>query len=288
MWALLSNPTSGGGLGRKVTSETLAWLRANQLEFHDISGADQKEAIENLSKLPLDSYKGLIVIGGDGLVHLAIQRLAGSKLAISVIPAGTGNDFARSLNLDIKNPIANLPLMLDRQPDLIDLGKVGERYFVQILSTGFDSLVNERANQMRRVKGRSKYNLAILLVLSTFKPKSYKFKIDQVEFESKAMLIAVANGASYGGGMLIAPIADHQDGWLDVLILGPVSRFEFLKVFPKVYSGSHIDHPAVKILRGKKVEISADAVAYADGERIGKLPVIAEVNPAGLRVWRND
>jgi len=288
MWALLSNPTSGGGLGKRVTAETIAWLKANNLDFDDISGSNEAEAADNLARLYLNSYQGLIVVGGDGLVHLAIQRIAGSNLPIALVPAGTGNDFARSLRLNISNPIANLFLISNRQPTVVDLGKVGEKYFVQILSTGFDSLVNERANQMKHISGRFKYNLAILLVLSTFKPKRYSFKVDQVQFESRAMLIAVANGSSYGGGMYITPMANHQDGWLDVLILGPVSKLEFLKVFPKVYKGSHIDHPAVKILRGKRIEISAPAIAYADGERIGELPVTAEIHPASLKVWRND
>jgi diacylglycerol kinase (ATP) len=147
-------------------------------------------------------------------------------------------------------------------------------------------MVNERANAMKRIKGRAKYNVSILMVLSTFKPKNYRFSIDGFSFESKAMLIAVSNGICYGGGMKVTPDAKIDDGLFDILILSPVSKFEFLKVFPKVFSGTHTTHPAVKISRGKSVEIDSDAVAYADGERVGPLPVKARVIERGLLTWR--
>ena len=130
-----------------------------------------------------------------------------------------------------------------------------------------------------------KYNIAIALVLSTFRPKNYKFRIDAVDFTTEAMLIAVSNGLSYGGGMKVAPHARIDDGLLDIMILGPVSKVEFLKVFPRVFTGSHINHPAVKILQGKGVEISSDAIAYADGERIGPLPISVTVEPQALLTW---
>jgi diacylglycerol kinase (ATP) len=101
------------------------------------------------------------------------------------------------------------------------------------------------------------------------------------------MLIAVANGPSYGGGMRVCPDASLSDGLFDVMVLKPISKLEFIKVFPKVYSGTHISHPEVNIYRTSKVRIKSDAVAYADGERIGALPVSAEcVQGAGL-TWIN-
>ena len=100
------------------------------------------------------------------------------------------------------------------------------------------------------------------------------------------MLIAIANGSSYGGGMQVCPGADIEDGLFDLMILAPVSKIEFLKVFPKVFSGTHITHPAVSMMRGKKISVTAEAIAYADGERIGPLPISAEVVPAALRTWK--
>jgi len=288
MWLLLINPNSGNGRGEKVGRIVKEELAALDVEYIDISANSAMQCQENLKSrlVSSQSFEGLFLVGGDGTLNIAIQELVKTSLGVALIPAGTGNDFARTLNLNLKDPRQLISFYLSNKPALVDVGKVGERYFVDVLSTGFDSMVNERANTMHRIKGRAKYNLSILLVLSTFKPKNYEFSIDGLSFESKAMLIAVSNGISYGGGMKVTPDAKIDDGFFDILILTPVSRFEFLRVFPKVFSGKHITHPAVRILRGKSVEIDSDAVAYADGERIGSLPIKASVVERGLLTWR--
>jgi diacylglycerol kinase (ATP) len=288
MWLLLINPKSGNGRGNKVSKLVKQELRALGIEFIDISADSARQSQANLKRKLRENQKfeGLFLIGGDGTVNLAVQELVGSDLGLALIPAGTGNDFARTLNLKLKNPEELIKHYLSTQPSLVDVGRVGEKYFVDVLSTGFDSMVNERANAMKRIKGRAKYNIAILLVLSTFKPKNYRFSIDGFSFESEAMLIAVSNGTCYGGGMKVTPDAKIDDGLFDILILSPVSKLEFLKVFPKVFSGKHTTNPAVKISRGKSVEIDSNAVAYADGERVGPLPVKARVIERGLLTWR--
>lgn len=290
MWVLLSNPTSGGGKGRRYAAQAKAFLEERNFEVTEVIGSDYRDAQVKFERLIQDSAEqidAVAVVGGDGMVHLAVQSLAGSSIPMVLIPAGTGNDFARVLNVDLHRPLSMLERAIIEAPQRVDLGQVGERFFADILSTGFDSIVNERANRMHLIRGRMKYNLAILLVLSTFQPKNYRFQVDSIEFTTKAMLIAISNGTSYGGGMKVTPDARIDDGLFDVMILGPVSKLEFLKVFPKVFSGSHITHPAVKILRGKTVSIEADAIAYADGERIGPLPITAAIAPSALLTWRN-
>lgn len=285
MWGVLCNPKSGGGYGAKLKRELLAELDARKVSYLDISAESYREAEANLKNSINSIDSGLFVIGGDGMVNLAVQQLANTKIPLALIPGGTGNDFARTLNLDLISPVSNIDLYLNVPPTEVDLGNANNRFFAQILSTGFDSLVNERANKIHIIKGKSKYNLAILLELSKFLPKHYEFKVDEVSFGTEAMLVAVSNGKSYGGGMLITPMADNSDGFFDVMILGPVSKLEFIKVFPKVFSGSHVNHPAVKFMRAKTVQIHAHAVAYADGERISELPVTAKIAPKALRVW---
>jgi diacylglycerol kinase (ATP) len=288
MWLLLINPKSGNGRGNKVGKLVKQELKAFGIQYLDISADSAQQSQENLKRKLRENQKfeGLFLIGGDGTVNLAVQELVGSGLGMALIPAGTGNDFARTLNLKLKNPEQLIKHYLSSRPSLIDVGKVGDKYFVDVLSTGFDSMVNERANAMKKIKGRAKYNISILLVLSTFKPKSYRFSIDGFSFESKAMLIAVSNGICYGGGMKVTPDARIDDGLFDILILSPVSKLEFLKVFPKVFFGKHTTHPAVNISRGRSVEIHSDAVAYADGERVGPLPVKARVIERSLLTWR--
>jgi len=153
------------------------------------------------------------------------------------------------------------------------------------LSTGFDSIVNEKANAMSWPKGPMKYNAAIAIELPRFKPHHYEITLDDRTISTQAMLIAVSNGRSYGGGMLVCPRAEITDGYFDVMVLHPVSKLEFIKVFPRVFKGTHITHPAVEIVRSKSVQISSDAVAYADGERIGQLPVSAQCMPGALMTW---
>ena len=286
MWLLMINPTSGGGKGRVIGERVTRFLNASEMEYSDISGTSFESATSNL-RSALDGTKvtGVIIVGGDGLVHLAIQELAGTEIPLLVIPGGTGNDFARALGLPLDAPEQILASCLNRHPRKIDLGKVNDKYFAAILSTGFDSLVNERANRMRFIRGQIKYTISILLELPFFKPRTYRFSVDSLEFTTKAMLIAIANSPSYGGGMLVAPDARFDDGSFDVVILGPVSKLEFLKVFPKVFTGRHITHPAVKVMRGRAIKVEADAVAYADGERIGELPITAEVASGALRTW---
>ncbi len=290
MWVLLVNPTSGGGKGKRYADRVRSILLERKDEFIEVSGRNFQDAatkFNDVIKANSSRIDGVVVVGGDGMVHMAIQELAGTDMPMALVPAGTGNDFARSLNLNLKDPFSVLELTRNSRPVKTDLGKISDRYFADILSTGFDSIVNERANGMRFVKGRMKYNIAILLELSTFKPQTYRFQVDAIEFTTKAMLIAVSNGQSYGGGMRVTPDARVDDGLFDIMILGPVSKIEFLKVFPKVFSGQHVKHPAVKIMRGKKVTIESKAVAYADGERIGALPITAEIASGAIMTWRN-
>lgn len=291
MWIVLHNPTSGGGKGEREARRVRDFFNSRKEKFISISGNSYEDAARKFRDT-LESNQtavtGVVVVGGDGMVHLAIQHLVNSGIPMFLVPAGTGNDFARALGRNLKEPTGDLHELFDSKPQLVDLGRAGNRFFADILSTGFDSVVNERANRFKMIKGRMKYNIAILLVLSTFKPKEYRFKVDSVDFTTKAMLIAVSNGHSYGGGMKVTPDAAIDDGLFDVMILGPVSKWEFLKVFPKVFSGAHIHHPAVKIMRGKEVSIDADAIAYADGERIGSLPINVSIVPQSLLTWRTS
>lgn len=285
MFLLLANPTSGAGQGRNVIADVIKELKAREISFSDISGSSYESAVLNLrSSLKGTNPEAVIVVGGDGMVHLAIQELAGTDVPLILIPAGTGNDFARTMNLDLDLPVASLSYALTHQPTSVDLGRVNGMYFAEILSTGFDSMVNERANRMR-IRSKIKYDLAMLLELPVFEPLEYEISVDGRKMTTRAMLIAVANGISYGGGMKICPNSDIQDGLFDLMILEPVSKIEFLKVFPKVFKGTHITHPKVRILQGKKITINSKAIAYADGERIGQLPITAEIAPGALRTW---
>jgi diacylglycerol kinase (ATP) len=153
-----------------------------------------------------------------------------------------------------------------------------------VLTTGFDSSVNERANRMSRLGGQ-RYNVAMVRELASFRPLAYTVTIDGQEITSPGTLVTIGNGPQYGGGMRICPGALLDDGLLDITWLGAVSRVTLLRVFPSVYSGTHVEHPAVRTFRGRSLRVEAPGqIAYADGERIGPLPVDVEVRPGALRV----
>jgi diacylglycerol kinase (ATP) len=168
----------------------------------------------------------------------------------------------------------------------MDAIKVGDKWFGCVLGAGFDSRVNDRANQMTWPKGKSRYNIAMLAELRVFKPLPFRIVIDDEEpWETEAMLVAIGNAKSYGAGMKVTPKADLYDGLLDINILGPLSKPAFLKAFPQVYKGTHITHPAVTYRQAKKIEISSPGVtAYADGEYLADLPITCECIPGAVQI----
>jgi diacylglycerol kinase (ATP) len=286
MWAVVVNPISGAGRGALVGTEVAGYFASRKVPYQVITATSAERLRSNLEAfldISGDVCQGVIAVGGDGLVHLVLQIVVPRKIAFAAIPAGTGNDFVRAQGWDLKDIDKQLDQVISRPPQEIDLGLVDSEWFGAVLSTGFDSVVNEKANTLNWPKGPMKYNLAIAMELPKFKPLRYKIELDIQTIETEAMLIAVGNGASYGGGMKVCPDAVMSDGLFDVMVLRPVSKVEFIRVFPKVFSGKHIEHPQVEIYRTRRVSLHADAVAYADGDRIGGLPVRAEcIAGAGL------
>jgi diacylglycerol kinase (ATP) len=284
MWAIAINPQSGRGKGSVVGQEVVEYFSKRQIRYQTFSGASADELKRDLeSFLNANDCQGVISVGGDGLAHLVLQLVVPRKIAFAPMPAGTGNDIVRTLGWSLDDITSYLDRVTQESAQPIDLGNVDSEWFAAILSTGFDSVVNERANSLSWPKGPQRYNVAIAMELPRFQPLRYEIELDTEKISTEAMLIAIGNGRSYGGGMYVCPQAQLNDGLFDVMILEPVSKVEFLKVFPKVYSGSHISHPKVKMMRSSKVKLTAKAIAYADGERIGPAPISAEcIRGAGL------
>ena len=287
MWALVINPVSGQGKGARIGTHVAGYLNGRGVSYEIIigrNGIDQADLLQRFLDRNSDC-SGVIAVGGDGLLHLVLQKITPAQVPLALIPAGTGNDFVRTLGWSPDDLDAILEAVLSKGPSSVDLGLVDGEWFGAVLSTGFDAIVNERANAMSWPKGPNRYNVAIAIELPRFAPRHYEIVLEDRTISTQAMLIAVANGRSYGGGMLVCPQSDIADGYFDVMVLHPVSKLEFIKVFPRVFKGTHITHPAVEIVRSKSVKITADAVAYADGERIGQLPIRAQCMPGALMTW---
>lgn len=291
-FGVILNPTSGKGKGQALGASFVSELQKRGVRVVDLSGKDYSEANENGRKaIANGSIDVLAVAGGDGMVHLGVNLCAGTNVPLAIMPCGTGNDAAMTLGIPIDDAVgaAELALATFENPRITDLGlgitSVRRFYFFNSASAGFDAIVNRRANQWKYPKGPSRYTLAMLFELVGFSSLKYRAKIDGQERELDGMLCAIANGPSYGGGMLVAPKATVDDGTLDLFIVHKISKLELIKVFPKVFTGTHVTHPAVEIVRVKDVTLISDGVpVYADGEPAGQLPMTVSIAPNALRV----
>jgi diacylglycerol kinase (ATP) len=283
--ALLTNPSAGKGAGSRTAAIALPRLREAGFEVKELIGRDGPEAIALARRAVAEGAESLVVVGGDGMVHMAVQALAHTEVSLGIIPCGTGNDVARYLDIPRRDPQAAADVVIGSHVKEIDLAKAGPSYFVTVLAAGFDSLVNERANRMQWPRGQMRYNLATLAELRVFRPLPYTLEMDGVARRLDAMLVAVGNGPSFGGGLRITHGASITDGMLDVVIIKPMSKVDLVRTYPKLYTGGHTRHPQYEHHRVRTVTVAAPGVvAYADGERIGALPLTVEVAPRALRV----
>jgi len=222
-----------------------------------------------------------------------MHSIAETDIALGIVATGTGNDTARTLGHPIDDVEASIGALEDafsRGARRIDLGRVRHggltTWFAGVLSAGFDAVVNDRANRMTRPRGSQRYTIAMVRELLTFHPVRYRLEVDGVAETRDAMLVSVANGRSIGGGMKIVPDARLDDGMLDLFIVDRMPRLRLLGVFPSVFRGEHTSRPEVHATRARSVRIEAEGiVAYADGERVGALPVEVSVVPEALLLY---
>lgn len=283
--ALLTNPAAGKGAGARARDAALERLREAGVRPRILEGRDSAETLDLAHRCVAEDVETLVVVGGDGMVHLAVQALAGTGTALGLIPAGTGNDVARYFDLPRKDPRAATERLLAGTPRTIDLARSGDRHFLTVLAAGFDAIVNERANRMTWPRGQMRYNLATLAELRVFAPIPYTLDLDGESRNLEAMLVAVGNGPSFGGGLRITEGALLDDGLLDVVVIKPMSKVGLVRTYPKLFKGTHVTHPAYEHHRVRSVTVAAPGiVSYADGERFGALPLTVECAPGALTV----
>ena len=292
------NPSASFGKGREVGPAVVATLRALGHTVTSLTEPDFEQLIEAGRRAVAGKPDALVVVGGDGMVSLGTNLVAKTKVPLGIVPSGTGNDMARGLGIPVGNTEAAIEYLvaaLARKARVIDAGLIhhvndetGEQtrtWFACVLSAGFDAIVNERANTLRHPKGPNRYLLALGIELAKLRPIRYRLVLDGVETVTEAALISVGNNVSLGGGMKVTPNAVLDDGLFDVLVVQPLSRIAFLRVFPSVFKGEHLSDPRVTVYRAKRVLIEAErVVAYADGERVGPLPIDIEMVAGALHV----
>jgi diacylglycerol kinase (ATP) len=291
--AVLLNPSAGRGRHIQTVTKALEALRGSGRPVEVLDAKTRDEATKACHDAVATGADALVAVGGDGTVHVALQAVAGTGVPFGVVPAGTGNDFAVEIGL-ATDPVAAARgvagSLRDGTSRVVDLAHaVGpdgyERWYAAVLGAGFDAIVNERANAMRWPKGPRRYDIATYAELLRMRPRRYTLTLDGDVRELDAVLVAVGNTASYGGGMRICPDASTSDGLLDVVVAGDISRTTLIRLKPHVYKGTHVKHPKVVSLRARTVGVAAEGItAYVDGERGCPLPVTVTAEPGALRL----
>ena len=288
---VLTNPMAGHGNAPHAAEKAVARFQELGIDVIGIVGRDAAHARELVDEAVHAGTDALVVVGGDGVIRLALQSLAHSGIPLGIVPAGTGNDHAREYRVPAGDPAAAVDIIAAGNTATVDLGLIrgsdGTRaYFGTIAATGFDSLVSDRVNRMRWPHGRMRYNLAILAELSQLRPLPFRLVFDgDREVVTDLTLAAFGNTRSYGGGMLICPNADHSDGMLDVTMVRSGSRSKLIRLFPTVFKGTHIDLDEVTTERARTVTVDAPGInAYADGDYVCPLPAEISAVPGALKI----
>ena len=284
---LVVNPTAGRGRAARFLPAVQARLRATGADLHVVASTSFEHARATMAGAVAGGADVLAVMGGDGMLHLGLNACAdqadSNPTLLGMIPAGSGNDFCRGAGLAPDDPVAAAAVATGGRRQDLDLIRVQDRYVGAVLATGFDSLVNRRANALPWPRGSLRYPVAALAELRVFSPLRYRLTLDGTVRELEAMLVAVGNTTTYGGGMQICPRASATDGWLDVTIIHPVSRLKLLQLLPQMNSGRFARDPCVEQVRARTVRVDGEGVdgtplvTFGDGEHLGNVPVDATV-----------
>jgi diacylglycerol kinase (ATP) len=287
---LVHNPAAGGGRSARLLPPVLERLRAAGVEVELHRTVSLEDACL-AARQAAGAVEVVVAMGGDGTVGACAAGLAGApdaSAALGIVPAGGGNDAARNLGLPFGDPLAAAAMLPSLGARRADLVLAGERCVLNAAGAGFDAEVSWRANQrLSWAPARLRYVGAVLAELVSGRPGDFRLHLDGRVLDTSAWLIAVANSQSYGGGMRIAPAALLDDGLLDVVVIaGELSKLGFLATFPKVFSGRHVEHPAVHVYRAARVELEAErpVAVHLDGEPAGTLPASFKVAPAAIAV----
>ena len=275
-----------GGRGRAAAAAPVVHRVIEQAGHTpvDISGASAEESADAARAAVAAGAERLVAVGGDGILHLALQGAAGSDAVLGLVPAGTGNDYARAFGLfglTVEEAAARA-LGPARPVDAVRTDR--GRWVAFNVTGGFTVDVDERAARMRFPRGPRRYTVAALLTMPGLRYRELAVTVDGERSEYRSALFAVANTPTFGGGMAICPDADPGDGRLDVCVVGPASRATMLRLLPKVYHGGHVGNRHVHILRGRTVTVEGEPMDLTgDGEPIGRVPITAEAVPGAVQ-----
>jgi len=292
-WTAVVNPAAGRGRAGARLPHLVDALAATGLDVAIQVSADAADLVA-IARGAFDRGRGVVACGGDGTVCALAGVAAEHGGVLAIVPTGSGNDFARQLEIPRADRGRALALLEHGRVDQVDLGRVHTadgrtEWFTTVANAGFDAVANEWANRVSWSSGTPLYVMAALRTLATYRPRPFRLTIDEEVIETEAWLVAVGNTRTYASGMMITPAASVHDGLLDVCVVGPVGRADFLRTFPSVFRGGHVRHPMVRTWQAERATVEAATVEapvdlWASGEHVGPLPARLEPAPGALSV----
>lgn len=297
-WTAVVNPVAGRGRARSRLPHLVDALAAAGLDVAIHLSADADDLV-TIARRAFDDGRGVVACGGDGTVTALAGVATDHDGVLGIVAVGSGNDFARQLEIPRDDVDAAIAVLETGHVVEADLGRVHtadgrSQYFTTVANTGFDAVANEWANGVTWTSGTPLYVMAAMRTLATYQPRRFRITVDDEVVETAAWLVAVGNTRTYASGMMITPAASVHDGRLDVCVVGPVGRAEFLRTFPSVFRGEHVRHPMVQTWSAERVTIEsaegrddgggAPVDMWASGEYAGPLPARLEPAAGALAV----
>jgi len=278
------NPISG--LGSKKNIEQLIDKHLNQTKFDYelVYTKAAKHALEISKQAVSNNFDIVVAVGGDGSINEIARGLIGSTTAMAIIPAGSGNGFARHMNIPM-DPKKALDIINDSKEMLIDTIQFNKEVFVNIAGIGFDAHISSEFAKYGK-RGFSSYIKVVMRELFNYKSQNLELIINGEPLQEKAFLISFANGSQWGNNASIAPTADISDGLLDIAILKNISFFNALPICIGLFLKKLHKLPYLKIIKAKELIVKQpNTIAHIDGEpiEIGN-EIVIKVNPLSLKV----
>ncbi|MCK0472201.1 diacylglycerol kinase family protein [Halalkalibacter sp. APA_J-10(15)] len=293
MYGFIVNQASGNGRGNRVWKKVERVLTEENKPFVVRFTKGPRHATEIAKELLAHSLQAVVVIGGDGTINEVATALAYTQIPLGVIPAGSGNDFARCLGIPLQYRKALLRVFSHDQKK-VDLLHLGQRYCLTVTGVGFDGKVAQTANEAKYKSwlnhfglGGFSYVVSMLEVLRTYQPTKISLTVNGEKFAlSDVWLVAVANAPNYAGGISICPQAVNNDGLLNICIVHGLSKWGLIRLFVRAYNGTHVLHRNVQVLTGKEVFIHSDkpVLVQSDGEIISESPIRMEIKEGALNI----
>lgn len=287
--AIIANPHAGKGRGKKVAEQVTSILKDKHVDFEIFFTGYPKQAVE-LAAQATKKHEVIAALGGDGTVNEVLNGILHSKSQLAIIPGGTGNDYARGLNIPT-NPDDALKVILQGNIVKMDVVEERSRTFGVVSTIGFPSTVLDYVNSHRDsfLKGPIVFTAAIIKTIHNLKIYPINITIDDETRQLSVVGVVLMNMPYGGGGLMFAPDAHYNDGYIWAVIIKEVTRFELMRTLPLVYFGKHVNHPKVEIIQCQRVSITADEslIKSYDGELDDFTPFNAVIHPQAVSVIAN-